>query len=123
MTSPASIITWWKDGTYISQSQLPWVLEGLSDSELRIVNAMQKDSGSYQCISKTNFSSREPELTVSSPFINVTVEGIDAKYIPCVIYRVVCTKEVGMWKVDAEIVVCLCWMCAENDSIIDKMIY
>jgi hypothetical protein len=73
-TSPASIITWWKDGTYISQSQLPWVLEGLSDSELRIVNAMQKDSGSYQCISKTNFSSREPELTVSSPFINVTVE-------------------------------------------------
>ena len=80
-TNPPSKISWWKDGVYVSQIQLPPAIFGVSDSQLDIVRATMEDSGSYQCISKTNFSSREPELTIRSPRINVTLEGIDVHYV------------------------------------------
>lgn len=76
--NPPSDLTWWKDGVDVSQGvQLPPVFFQTADRDFNIVNATVSDSGLYQCVSKTNFSSRQPELTISSPGVNVTVQGMD----------------------------------------------
>ena len=113
-SNPPSNISWWKDGVYIPQVQLPAVF-GVSDSQLDIIHATVEDSGSYQCVSKTDFSSREPELTIRSLLINVTVEGIDVHYVSyviCNMYNSILYQGsyVVLGLVAPESLVCLCCM-------------
>ena len=68
-------LVWEKDGVLLDVRPVNPSVSTFYDTEYDIPNAAVNDSGTYVCILTTNFSSKEPNLTVRSPPVQILIEG------------------------------------------------